>query len=412
MTLAKMNKSVSFAFSSAAMALIALAASAQPGPYSGGLRNLAEKRHIPLGTAVQIKLLKSNADDGMYERSLDSNFNMVAPENELKPPYLWRGKTSYNFEDTDFLLGAPGKTGWAQRHGMTVRGDCLIYGNDDRYALPDWIITKPARKINKRVEESLTRSEVIELLRSYIHAVVGRYKGKVAYWDVVNEAIDDRKNGNPCNLRDSFWFRKLGSDFLVLAFEFAHEADRSAKLYYNDYGIETLGPKADAAFQMVKDLKAKGVPIDGIGMQWHLNVKKPIKIEDGAYKVAQRLKDSGIDFMVSELDVALPVLSYPKDSPLQGAVPADPSDLTEQAKIYGEVLTYTLTFSNCTALNFGGFTDKHGSVTNFSVLRNKQNPVGIPDGAATILDYNYQPKPAYRKLTRILRKLTWNTTRV
>jgi endo-1,4-beta-xylanase len=197
-----------------------------------GLRDLAKRHRLTLGSAVPAALLRT---DAVFAATTAREFNLIELENDFKPPAIWTGPTTYHFDDTDFVLGEPGKKGWAQRNKLKVRGHVLVYAQDNGYTLPQWLRTKGPE---------LSKEEAAELLHSYILAVAGRYRGKIAMWDVVNEAIDDRPNGNPFNLRDSFWFRKLGPEFLVLAFKWAREADPKAELYYNEYGIEGGGAKA------------------------------------------------------------------------------------------------------------------------------------------------------------------------
>ncbi len=371
---------------------------AQNAPAPGGLRAPVDKRRLLFGTAVNPDLLNPQTDAGRYEAAVRADFNMVEPENSLKPPVIWQDRTAYDFRAPDVLLGAPGQKGWAQRNGMIVRGHTLIYGRDDGWTLPGWLVTGPGRSVNKPVEDAMTKTEAADLLHKYISAVAGRYKGKVAVWDVINETIDDRKNDRPYNLRDSFWFRKLGPDYVALAFRWAHEADPAAKLYYNDYGIEGPGAKADAVFAMAQSLKAQGVPIDGIGMQWHIGVNTQITPGDGFYRTAQRLKDNGINFMVTELDVSVPVAVYPPQDPRYGLVPLHPADLDAQGRVYGAVLRYALSFPNCRGFQMWGFTDRHSWIPDFTIGRLKETPPGRPQGAATILDADYRPKPAYAAL--------------
>jgi endo-1,4-beta-xylanase len=95
-----------------------------------------------------------------------------------------------------------------------------------------------------KLESTITPDKAKQLLSDYIHTVVGRYRGKIPWWDVVNEAIDDKYNTNPLNIRDGFWFRKLGPDFMKYAFMFSQEADPNVQLYYNEYAIEKVGLKA------------------------------------------------------------------------------------------------------------------------------------------------------------------------
>lgn len=120
-------------------------------------------------------------------------------------------------------------------------------------------------------ESSITPEKAKQLLSDYIHTVVGRYRGKIPWWDVINEAIHDINTTNPFNLRDCFWLRKLGPDYLKYAFIFTHEADPDVKLYYNEYGNETIGIKATDTLDLVKWLRSEGAPIHDVGFQWHIN---------------------------------------------------------------------------------------------------------------------------------------------
>ena len=142
-------------------------------------------------------------------------------------------------------------------------------------------------------------------MSDYIHTVVGRYRGKIPWWDVVNEAIDDNNNTNPFNLRESFWLRKLGPDFMKYAFIFAHEADPNVQLYYNEYHIESVGLKANRTINLVNWLRSEGATVHGIGLQWHINVSMNITPGDGHYQSAQQFIDNKLDIMVTELDVAM-----------------------------------------------------------------------------------------------------------
>ena len=372
---------------------------AQTGVMDFGLRPLADKRSLLLGIAAPIGKLNPQTDGGQFESVLKQNFNMVEPENDFKPPAIWKDREVYDFGNTDKLLGAPGKTGWAQANNIAVRGHVLIYGRDDGYTLPNWLVMEPGRVVNPTIERAMTKTEATNLLRKYIFAVAGRYKGKIAQWDVINETIDDNGNNkNPFRLRDSFWFRKLGVEYVEMAFRFAREADPAAKLYYNDYGIEGLGGKSDATFALVKDLKAKGVPIDGVGMQWHIGIGHQLNPGDKFYQNAQRFQDLGVDLMITELDVAVPVVVYEENDPRYGLEPSNAPDLFEQAHLYREVMRYALSFSNIRGINVWGLTDKYSWIPSFTIGRLKRNPPGVPQGAALLFDANYKPKPAFWQL--------------
>lgn len=353
---------------------------AQTVPPRVGLRNLAINRGLRLGTAAPLDLLRSKGDNGAFRAFVTNEFTFIEPENDFKPPAIWQGEGKYDFDRADWLLGAPGQLGWAQQNGLAVRGHVLVYAKDDGYTLPDWI---------RKDEANIDAAKAKQLLSDYIHALVGRYRGKVLMWDVLNEAIADSPNKRPFNLRDSFWYRKLGQDFVKLAFQYAHEADPRAELYYNDYGAEGMGWKSDSARDLVRWVRQQGVFVTGVGMQWHIGVDSKVTPGDQFYQNAQRLQDENFAFMVTELDIAVPVKSYPPTDPRYGQEPQNPGDLIKQADLYRAVLRYALNFPNCRGFNMWGCTDKHSWIPGFSQGKH---------GAALISDQNYQPKPAYWQL--------------
>jgi endo-1,4-beta-xylanase len=139
----------------------------------------------------------------------------------LKPQYIWWGDNNYSFAHSDWLIGAtPNSTGWIQQNGMQLRGHTLLCARD--IFMPKCLLAQ---------ESSITPGKAKSLLSDYIHTVVGRYRRKIAWWDVVNEAIDGANNNtHPFTIRDSFWFRKLGPDLMKYAFIFAHESDPDVQL--------------------------------------------------------------------------------------------------------------------------------------------------------------------------------------
>ena len=138
-------------------------------------------------------------------------------------------------------------------------------------------------------------------MKDHIYKVVGHYKGRVKGWDVVNEAIEG--NGE---FRKSPYYRIIGPDFIRLAFQFAHEADPDAELYYNDYGMDSPR-KREAVVKMVKDLKAKGCRIDAVGMQSHVAFDTPL---DEYEKSIEAFAGAGVKVMITELDLS--VLPWPR----------------------------------------------------------------------------------------------------
>jgi endo-1,4-beta-xylanase len=314
------------------------------------LRALAEARGFFVGTAVDMRALAGEPD---YAETLRREFNMCVAENAYKQFAVWKGPDAYDFSDTDRLAA------FARDNGMTLRGHTLVW----HQAIPPWLR-----------EGGHAPDEVRDLLRAYIHAFVGRYRGLIAMWDVVNEAITD---GPTPELRpDSFWFRALGPDYLRLAFEWAHEADPDARLYYNDYEIEGLVPKSDAVYALVRRLQSEGAPIHGVGFQGHL--LGGWRATDAHRANVRRFADLGLEWQVTEADIRMQ---------LDGEPPTE-AQLADQAAGYADLARLCLDDPNCRGLVVWGFTDAHSWIPGFR-----------PGwGAALPFDEAYRPKPAYHAL--------------
>ena len=230
------------------------------------LRTSATARGFFIGAAIDMNAFRN---DTAYLQTVQREFNMIVAENSMKMDALRPTQTSFNFADSDALMD------FATANGMALRGHVLIWHNQ----IPNWL-----RNGN------FTREQVIEIMRNHILTVVGRYRGRIPAWDVVNEAVSDN-NGQ---LRtDSFWFQRLGIDYIRLAFEFAHEADPDARLYYNDYEAEGSGAKSDAVFNLVSGLVNQGVPIHGVG--WQMHKINPFRISSANTSNAQRIANLGLE---------------------------------------------------------------------------------------------------------------------
>jgi endo-1,4-beta-xylanase len=169
---------------------------------------------------------------------------------------------------------------------------------------------------------------------------------------------------------------------------FAYEADPNIQLYYNDYKIESVGLKATDTINLVKWLRSEGVIIHGIGLQWHINISTTITPGDGYYQSAQQFVDNKLDFMITELDVAVPT---------NGGNPINIQDLQTQASVYRSLLDLALHFSpNCKAMLTWGFTDRYSWISTFADYK---------QGAALPLDWLYLPKPAYWQMQEVLARV-------
>ena len=311
-----------------------------PWPASApGLRELAEKRGLFIGGAVQAAFLEEPA----YAEALAAQFNILTPEYQLKMCVVWPARDRFDFTASDAIVQ------FALDHKMRVRGHTLVWTE----CVPDWILNG-----------KFTVEEGKQLLHQYISSVVGRYKGKIQYWDVLNETLD----------RSPIWERLIGPDYAALAFQWAHEADPDALLFYNDYEIESVNPKSDRLYTLLKTWLAAGVPVQGVGFQSHF--KNAVPVDSLAENIA-RFNALGLQVHMTEVD-------YP-------ITPGDPQSAQTQIKVYADLLGVCLKAANCPVFVMWGVTDKYSFLN-------------TPDAPAEplILDANFQPKPAYAALYQML----------
>lgn len=310
------------------------------------LRALAEKRGIYIGTAAAMRPLQNEL---LYRQTVKREFNIIVAENAFKWSSLRPAKGKFDFKDTDLLVD------FAAKNKMKIRGHTLVWHRQ----IPEWLL-----------KGNFNRDQLIAILKNHIQTLVGRYRGKIVAWDVVNEAIDDQTGKFRT---DSFWYRKLGSDYIQIAFETAREADPNAKLYYNDYSAEGINPKSDGIYALLKELKKNGVPVDGIG--WQMHVENGFRIEPQHYENAKRLAALGLELSVTEMDVRM-------------KLPAATKELQKQAEAYGDVANFCVSERACKAILIWGVTDKYSWI-----------PGEFPNtGDALIFDKSYKRKLAYTAL--------------
>jgi endo-1,4-beta-xylanase len=318
-------------------------AMADPG-LAAGLRELAARSELLVGAAVASGPLRS---DEAYRHLLAREYSVLTPENALKFANVHPEPDRYDFSDFDQMVS------FAESNGMRVRGHTLIWHRQ----LPSWV-----------EERDWTREELTEVLRAHIHQVVGRYRGRVHYWDVVNEAVSDF-----WGLRRTIWLRALGPQYIEMAFRFAHEADPDALLFYNDYGVEGPGRKSGRMYELVSELLERDVPIHGVGLQAHTTqaIPAPGELETNL----RRIEQLGLEIHLTEVDVGIPQ-------------PTSEGRLLKQALLYQRLMDACLSVRSCGAFVTWGFTDAHSWIPNFFP--------GI--GAALPFDSELRPKLSYRAL--------------
>ena len=312
------------------------------------LRDLARAQGIAIGTAVDVPAMRTEAD---YRAALNREFNHLTAENAMKWERVEPERGVFTWDEADAVVAA------ARRHGQRVRGHTLVWHNQ----LPTWLTTG--------VENgSIGAEELRTILREHITTQVRRYRGQIRAWDVVNEALEE--DGT---LRKSIWLTRLGPGYIADALRWARRADPRARLYLNDYNAEWNQAKIDGYLALVKDLKARGVPIDGMGFQGHLGIQYDYP-GDWA-NVMRRFADLGLEIAVTELDVRM-------------VLPVTPDKLATQAEYYRRALADCLSVRACREFTVWGFTDRHSWVPGWF----------DGEGAACLFDEALAPKPAYAAL--------------
>jgi endo-1,4-beta-xylanase len=313
------------------------------------LRELAASRGTRIGAAVNADALATDAD---YRTVLAREFNVLTAENAMKWAVLRASRDRFDFEQADAIVA------FAEAHGMAVRGHTLVWHN----ALPEWLI-----------RGNYTREQLMDLLREHIQTVVGRYRGRVFAWDVVNEAV--MKRGA---LRDTFWLRGIGPEYIDLAFQWAHEADPDALLFYNDFVAEGGGRRSKTLYRFLEERLGRGVPIHGVGLQMHLSIDN-LPRKRCVVAAIRRFESLGLHVHITELDVRL-------------RTPASGTALERQAQVYASAAEVLRDCASCTDLVMWGVDDGHSWIPHFV----------DGWGDALLFDAQYRPKPAYHAVQKVL----------
>jgi endo-1,4-beta-xylanase len=305
------------------------------------LRDAAAAAGRRIGTAVQADLLRDPVYAGTFARHFDS----VTAEWEMKWGQIERQPGVRDYTRADAIVS------FAEARGIRVRGHTLLWHGDS----PAWV-------------ESLSGPELLIAVEDHIRETVGRYRGRVAAWDVVNEAVADDGSG----LRDTVFQRRLGPDYLAFAFRRARETDPDVELVYNDYGGEGLGRKSDRIYALLRELKAQGAPVDAVGLQMHLDAAGHPPLEEISQNM-RRLAELGLRIDITEMDVRIRRL------------PGDlAARLETQRRLYHDVVAACVAEPACQSVTFWGFTDKHSWIHSF---------FGPDD--PLLFDESYRPKPAF-----------------
>lgn len=340
------------------------------------------KKYFPIGAAVNIRSLSGREADLIVRE-----FNSVTPENDMKMGLVHPRENVYNWSNADSIVN------FALKHHIKVRGHNLL-----------WHAQAPGWMFKDSTGGQVSKEVLLARLKAHITTVVKHFKGKVYAWDVVNEAIDD----NPANyLRNSLWYKICGEDFISKAFEYAHEADPSVALYYNDYNSEDES-KLEKIYKLLKSLVGTKVPITGVGLQGHWKLDNPSA--DLIRKAIERYASLGLKIQITELDITIRASrrgGFGQSSTSQPAqLPVDsgltPALALKQAKRYQEVFEIFREYKKViTGVTFWNVSD------HYSWLDSRNG--GLAGGAAAtgpasrtirkayplLFDENFQRKQAY-----------------
>jgi endo-1,4-beta-xylanase len=316
--------------------------------------------------ACNNKLIGAAISQGSLSNSGYANaageFNYFTPENEMKWDTVEGSRGSFNYGPGDAVVN------FATQRGAKVKGHTLVWHSQ----LPGWVSSA---------------SDVKTVMVNHITSVMTHYKGKLHAWDVVNEAVDvDNKltgMGN-ARLRDSVFKTKIGTDYIDLAFQTARKVDPSAKLFYNDFSTEGMNDKSDYVYKMVKSMKERGIPIDGVGIQTHIGTPNDSPTAAEVKQNIDRIAALGLEIQISELDV----------NGCDGITDA------AMATIYHDLVAACVQQPLCTAVTVWGINDGRSWLNSFSEAKcNGQS------ARALLFTDSYQKKGTY---TAVVNALTGN----
>ncbi|MEU6859533.1 endo-1,4-beta-xylanase [Glycomyces sp. NPDC046736] len=321
-----------------ATAALGLGLSTQFASAQTTLRGAADELGKDIGVAVNYNLLQN---DATYRNTVATEFNSLTAENAMKMDALQPSQGNFTFAQGDAIVD------FAQANNQTVHGHTLVWHSQS----PSWV-------------QNLSGTALQTAMVDHINTVMDHYEGDVQSWDVVNEVVSDNNGA----LRDSFWLRGLGEGYITTAFQTARAADPSVDLYMNDYSIDGINAKSDKTYEIAQGLAAQNL-IDGVGFQAHLILGQvPSNMEANL----QRFVDLGLKVRVTELDIRI-------------QMPADASELQQQANDYRRVTEICAALADCSGVTVWGLRDGDSWV-----------PDVFPgEGAPLLFNDDYSKKPAY-----------------
>ena len=344
-----------------------------PGTQAQPTLKDAYQNDFLIGSAL--KESQFDGDDPKETALIKAQFNSISPANLLKWEAVHPGLDSYNFAPADRYVE------FGVENHMFIVGHVLIWHNQT----PRWVFQDGQGN-------PVDRNTLLARMRAHIFAVVGSYKGKIGGWDVVNEALDEGGR-----LRQSPWFKIIGEDYIAKAFEFAHEADPNAQLYYNDYSLENSSKRL-GAIALIQKLRSQGIPVAGVGLQGHYKLNWPSTMQ--LDQTIEAFAQIGVKVNLTELDMdVLPpaTRSQAADITMNFALQAKlnpytnglPDSIQQNlAKRYADLFAVLVKHhKDVNRVTFWGVTDADSWLNNWPVRGRTAYPL--------LFDRNCQPKPAF-----------------
>jgi endo-1,4-beta-xylanase len=338
------------------------------------------KDYFPIGVAVSPRSL-----EGEQSEFIKKHFNSLTAENVMKPALLQPEEGKFNWADADKIVE------FAQANGMKVRGHTLCWHNQTG----EWMF-------KDSLGNQASKELVLARLKEHITQVVTRYKGKIYAWDVLNEAID---NADPSKgYRETQWYTICGEEFISKAFQWAHEADPEAVLFYNDFNTEDP-VKREKIYALVKKLLDQGVPIHGVGLQAHWNIdgprhagqlhqpgegdfKIPGSSEDAIRESIDKFASLGLVVQITELDVS--IYTSRADTINLGFTPEREQKQIDFYKMAFDV--FRKKKDVVTGVTFWNLSDRGSWLDNRTPRRGKHYPL--------LFDVNMKPKKAFWEVVK------------
>jgi len=318
------------------------------------LKEAGFARGIFMGSQHKTDLL-ANSSDPTYARMLWEQYSITTAGNACKWGKIQRTRGVFVYDDCETSLQA------AEKHNVSFRGHNLCWGNNN----PQWLL-----------DGNFNSSELAAILQNYITTVVSNFGDRMYAWDVVNEALNNTgfKPAVP-------WYPTL-PNYVDLAFQYARAADPSGKikLFYNDFSIDRINAKSDVVYAMVKSMKARDIPIDGVGLQMHISSANPPPRKSVQSNI-ERLVALGVEVHITELDV--------KCFDCNGT-----AGLQRQATVYADMLRACLAVKGCTSFETWGFTDRYSWLNGDRC--HDENCYPLP------YDKDYKAKPAVKAMLDVL----------